>query len=271
MPEILKVKFANLTLNEAVNKSLEILAKGKKAYIATPNPELLLIANGNEKYRQILNRSAFNTPDGTGILWAAKFQESAKRRSKSIIILKWAASLLMTALRPKYKYGVIAERVTGVDLMNEICKASTKGKYKIFLLGAGENVVEKLKKKLETKNPGINISGIYRGTPDLADEKEIIRRINTSAADILFVAFGSPKQEVWISRNLKYLKSVKLAIGVGGSFDFISGNKKRAPLWMQKTGLEWLFRLIREPKRIKRIYNATIKFPILILKKALKD
>lgn len=272
MPEILKVKFAAITLEDAVKKAFEIVKNGEKKYISTPNPELLLIANKNPKYLQILNRSAFNTADGTGILWAANFiHRSRNYKGKLAKFAIWLISLAKTAIISKSKCKIIPERVTGVDLMSEICRQSgTKG-YKIFLLGAGENVAEKLKAKLEKENPEINISGTYRGTADHSEEKAIIEKIDKSEAEILFVAFGSPKQEIWISRNLKKLKSVKLAIGVGGAFDFLSGNRKRAPKLMQKMGLEWLFRLIKEPKRIKRIYNATVKFPILILEKALKD
>lgn len=272
MPEILKVKFAAVTLNEAVEKAFAIVANGEKKYITTPNPELLLIANKNPKYLQVLNRSAFNIADGTGILWASDFLHRSKNyKSKLAKSAIWLISLVKTALISKSKCKIIPERVTGVDLMSEICRQSGAKGYKIFLLGAGENVAEKLKAKLEKENPELNISGTYRGTAEHSEEKIIVEKINKSEADILFVAFGSPKQEIWISKNLNKLKSVKLAIGVGGSFDFLSGNKKRAPELMRKMGLEWLFRVIKEPKRIKRIYNATIKFPIQILRKTLKD
>ena len=103
-------------------------------------------------------------------------------------------------------------------------------------------------------------AGSYAGSPDKEDEEHIVEMINRGKPDILFVAYGSPAQELWIHRNLFKLDSVKVAIGVGGAFDFAAGMVKRAPKWVQKIGLEWLWRLIREPKRIKRIWNATYVF-----------
>lgn len=263
--KILKVRFDKTTLEEASNKAI-IWAKGKtKKQICTPNPEIILEAQKNPKYLKILNNSDLNVPDGIGIIWANKFLRN-KSKLKSFKVLKWFISLAAIPFSKNKEF----PRVTGVDLMQAICKKSSKEKLKIFLLGAGNGVAEKVKDKLEKKCKGIKITGTYSGSPAESEEKEIIKKIDKSNAEILFVAFGAPKQEIWIAKNIKKLKSVKVAMGVGGSFDFITGIRKRAQKWLQKTGLEWLYRVIQQPSRFKRIYNATIKFPIKILKNSLK-
>lgn len=236
--EILGVRFDKVTLEEAVKKALEFAKDKRQHYICTPNPEIVLEAQKNKKFLGILNRSSLNIPDGTGIIWAAKYLEKGQLK-----------------------------RVTGVDLMEKICE---KEKSPIFLLGGAEGVSEKVKQTLEKKYQEINIVGTYSGSPEENEEKSIIEKINNSEAEILFVAFGAPKQELWIAKNLPKLNSVKLCMGVGGSFDFIAQVRKRAPKWMQKIGLEWLYRLIRQPSRFKRIFNATVKFPVEILKNRLK-
>ncbi|MCK9186095.1 WecB/TagA/CpsF family glycosyltransferase [Candidatus Gracilibacteria bacterium] len=238
--EILGVRFNNVSLEEAADRAIKLAKGNSKTYITTPNPEILLEAIKNPKFFEVLNKSALNVPDGIGILWASKYLSKRK---------------------------VLKERVTGIDLMLEICKKSGAENLKIFLLGASETAGEKAKQHLQEKYPDIKIVGRLSKSPKEEDEKEITEEISRSGADILFVAYGAPKQELWIAKNLQKLSSVKLAIGVGGAFDFIAGTKKRAPKIFRKIGLEWLIRLIQEPKRIKRIWNATIKFPYEIIKR----
>lgn len=145
----------------------------------------------------------------------------------------------------------IKEPISGVDLIYTL-------RGKIFLFGGKEGVAEKVKQKLNAK-----VVGVENG---YQDSKRVIAKINSVGPDILLVGLGSPKQEKWIYKNLKKMPSVKLAIGVGGAFDFISGRVKRAPKFLQKVGLEWLWRLILQPWRIKRIYNGVVKFSWLVLK-----
>ncbi len=266
--KILKVRFDYITLKQALETVSQWSAGEEKYYITTPNPEILLQAQKNNKFLKVLNRSDLNIADGTGILWASKYLKIVeKNNNKTIKVIKWIFSLKTIFLFPRYIRTVLPERVTGSDLMLEICKSSNA---KIFLLGAREGIAEKAKENIEKIHKEAQIVGTFAGTPLPQDEKTIIEKINDSEADILFVAYGAPAQETWIYQNLKKLKTVKVAIGVGGAFDFIAGTKKRAPKWMQKTGLEWLYRLLQQPKRIKRIYNATIKFPFIILKESLK-
>ncbi len=261
--KILKVKFDSVTLSEATKKALDLGNDKKQHYIATPNPEILLEAAKNNKFKKILNKSSLNTPDGIGIIWAANFLHSIRNTNSFMIkLLKWLYSLITL---PFSKKSILKERVTGADLVLEICKSSVNTENKIFLLGAAKGIAKETAEILESKYPGMKIVGTYAGTPNPANEKEITQIINKARPNILFVAYGAPKQELWISRNLKNIPSVKLAAGIGGTFDFIAGKLKRAPKWMQKLGLEWLYRLFQQPSRIKRIFNASVVFPIKVL------
>ncbi|OGJ42336.1 hypothetical protein A3I58_04070 [Candidatus Peregrinibacteria bacterium RIFCSPLOWO2_02_FULL_39_10] len=265
--KILKVKFDNIKLDEATEIALNLAKSKEKHFIATPNPEMLLEARKNPKFLEVLNKSSLNVPDGIGILWAAKYLETTKNnKSKILKTVKWIFSLISVLLYPMYIKDILKERVSGIDLMEKICQKSTQENLKIFLLGAKEGIAEKTKEVLLKKYPDIQITGLYAGSPKESEERIIIDKINRSEAQILFVAYGAPFQELWIARNLKKLHNIKLAMGVGGSFDFIARTKKRAPKYLQKLGLEWIYRLIQQPSRLKRIYNAVIKFPIVVLK-----
>jgi len=268
--KILKVRFDKITMDEALAKAISFAKDKKQHYICTPNPEILLTAEKNPKYLEILNHSDLNIADGTGILWAAQFTKITEKSKKIGIFAKWLSSLSSILFYPKYIHTELSERVTGTDLMQKICEKSAKENLKIFLLGAAEGVAEKVKEILEKRYPGIKVKGTFAGSTSQKYEKIIIEKINKTDTQILFVAYGAPGQEIWISRNITKLKNIKLAIGIGGAFDYIAGVRKRAPKWLQKIGAEWLYRLIQQPSRIKRIFNATIKFPIKILKKRLK-
>ncbi|MBI4994034.1 WecB/TagA/CpsF family glycosyltransferase [Candidatus Peregrinibacteria bacterium] len=265
--KILDVQFDVCAKNEALARIIDVLenrAHESGKQIATPNPEMLLEAQKNKQFHDVLNKAWLSIPDGIGILWAFTFREITKNSSRFNRFLKMIFSLFSLAVYPKFCTKVFSERITGVDLMESICAVS-KG-TPIFLLGAKPGVAEKVKTFLETKYSGINIVGVFSGSPTENDFIAIQASIAETNPKILFVAYGSPNQELWINQHLHELKSVKIAMGVGGAFDFLAGTRKRAPKWMQKIGLEWLFRLIQEPSRIKRIYNATIKFPLKILR-----
>ena len=235
---ILNIPFDSVTLRQALETVLHRLINhtGKPFFIATPNPEMLLEAAKNPPFQKILQETDLNIPDGFGIILASKF--------------------LRTPL---------PERVTGTDLMQEIC-VHAPHRTKVFLLGAAPGVAEQVKVKLEATYSNIEIVGTMSGTPWREEEQSIISHINHLQPELLFVAFGAPKQELWLARNLHRLQTVKVAMGVGGAFDFIAGIRKRAPAWVQKLGLEWLYRVIKQPSRIKRIFNATVKFPLVFLR-----
>jgi N-acetylglucosaminyldiphosphoundecaprenol N-acetyl-beta-D-mannosaminyltransferase len=235
-PVVLGVPIDALTFQEALARFRMFLTDEKQHHIATPNPEMLIEAQRNPLFHRVLQETSLNLADGTGLLWASRL-----------------------------KGHPLPERVTGTDMMKALCME--KDLPPVFLLGAAFGIAEKVGEILRGQNPSLVIAGTWSGFPDEEQEGDIVHRINASGAHILFVAFGAPKQELWIHRNLTKLPSVHLAMGVGGAFDFIAGKQKRAPVWMQSLGLEWLYRLMKEPRRVKRIWNAVVVFPILVMKR----
>lgn len=232
---ILGVEIDDLSEAEIVDLAAENLRVGKKTFIATPNPEMLVAAQKNGEFARVLNSADIKIADGAG--------------------LKLGAKILKKELK---------NRVTGTDLMNTICVQAAASRWKIYLLGAGQRIARTAAENLKKSNPKLIICGAESGGEfDEWDNRVIIEHINAVAPDLLFVALGHSKQEKWIFENLEKLPSVKLAMGVGGAFDFFAGRAKRAPHWMRGVGLEWLWRLIKEPKRYKRIWNAVVVFPWL--------
>ncbi len=271
---ILGVNFDIITSIEAVSRVDNWLSTysgffnfRKQYLIVTPNPEIVLEANKNSEYMEVLNNADMSIPDGMGILWASKFKKITEaENNKWKRLSKFFISLGFTALSKKYATTEIPERVTGVDLMEKICAMAGERGHSIFLLGAAEGVAEKTAVKLIQKYPNLKIVGTFAGTPSEEDETDIVELINSTKPEIIFVAYGAPKQELWLSRNLRKLETVRVGMGVGGSFDFIAGVQKRAPVKLRKAGLEWLYRLYKQPSRVKRIWNAVVTFPIKIFK-----
>ncbi len=233
---LLGIPIDPVTDDAAVMKILNFLESNRQHQVATPNSEMLVEAVRNREFRRILQGSSLNIPDGAGLLWMARLTRQT-----------------------------IPRRVTGVDTMRELCRVLTP-EQPIFLLGARSGVAEKTAMALKERNARLKIAGTYAGSPREGDAREILARINASNPAILFVAFGSPAQELWIKRYLPSLTGVRVAMGVGGAFDFIAGVQKRAPRFVQKLGLEWAWRLAREPRRIGRIWNAVLVFPSLVLR-----
>jgi N-acetylglucosaminyldiphosphoundecaprenol N-acetyl-beta-D-mannosaminyltransferase len=155
----------------------------------------------------------------------------------------------------------LRERVPGSDTVELIASIAARDGLRMFLLGAAPGVAGEAARRLGERHPGLVIAGTHAGSPAPSDEAEIGALINGARADILLVAYGAPKQELWIERNLAKLP-VRLAMSVGGTFDFLAGVKARAPRWMQRAGLEWLFRLAQEPSRWRRML-ALPKFAFL--------
>lgn len=267
--KVLNVQFDACTKDEAIARIFEYISsrshEGAK-HIVTPNPEMLLMAQHNKKFHDILNNAWLSIPDGIGILWASTFQHGTQRSSGIMRLLKAATSLLSIVVCPRYIKKVFPERITGVDLMQSICAESRKYGLKIFLLGAAPGIAEKTKEALEIQFRGVKVVGTMSGSPASDDFVAIHARIAETQPDIVFVAFGAPAQELWIAEYMREFKSVKIIMGVGGAFDFITGKRKRAPRWMQRAGTEWAWRLIQEPSRTKRIWNAVVRFPWNVIK-----
>lgn len=195
--------------------------------IIAVNPEKLMAARKNELLKKLINSSTFQIPDGVGILIASKMAG-----------------------------GNIRHRVTGVDMMKKLLEMAADTGKKVFLYGAKPAVVEQAATNIKVMYPAINIVGIQDGYEQ--NEEVVVQKINDAGADLVFVALGSPKQELWIERNMERLHA-KVFQGVGGSFDVFSGTVKRAPYIFRKTGFEWLYRLLSNPKRIGR-QTALIEF-----------
>ena len=241
---ILGVNVDFLSMAETITKIKDFLKQDRGQHIITFNPEMAVRAQKDKEFKEIINKAALVLPDGIGLVWAGRL--SKRKNEKKIIKL---------------------QRITGVDLVYKMAEV-LKEKGRFFLFGSEEEVAHKTGKKLTALYPEIKISGTASGYN--YTDKDIIKKINKTKANILFVTLGSPKQEKWIAKNLSEMPFVKIAIGVGGAFDFISNKTKRAPLWVRTYGLEWFWRLLRQPWRLKRIYAAIIIFPYLIIKDKLR-
>jgi N-acetylglucosaminyldiphosphoundecaprenol N-acetyl-beta-D-mannosaminyltransferase len=161
----------------------------------------------------------------------------------------------------------LSERIGGVDLIEHFVVAAPRG-TRLFLLGAGPGVAEQAAAVLGNRNPGLILAGTYAGSPRPEHQDEIVKKINAARPHVLLVAFGAPTQELWIARNRDHLLA-PLCIGVGGAFDYISGRTPRAPLIVQRAGLEWLYRLARQPWRWRRML-ALPRFAALVLVECLR-
>ena len=196
---------------------------GRARQVCTVNPEFIMIAQGDAIFRQLLQRAALCLPDGVGLLWACR------------------------------RLGLpLPERVTGSDGLPMLARAAAERGWRLYLLGAAPGVAQRAAEVLQARHPALQIAGVYAGSPAAAEEDAIVARVNASGADLLFVAYGAPQQDKWIARNLPRLQ-VTMAMGVGGSLDFIAGVTPRAPLWLRQRGLEWLYRLLRQPWRWRRM------------------
>src|SRR3989339_1383658 len=232
---LLGVKVDEVTKEQALQKAASFLNSNGQYKIFTPNPEMVVKAQKDEYFKQVLNSGDLNLCDGMGLQ-------------------------IFTGIK----------RITGVDFMLEVCRLAAEQGKGVYLLGSGnDDVVRGACQELSKKFSSLKISGYNKGpeiTEGLAKQLDdgMLEQINNSGAEVLFVAFGMGKQEKWIYENLSKMPGIKVAMGVGGSFDFISGKIRRAPLFLRKLGLEWVYRLIQEPQRIRRIFNATAKFVWLI-------
>lgn len=228
----IKLGRENQKYNET--KSENSQNKNVAHHIITLNAEILYNAQFDTKLMEVIRKADLVTPDGSGTVWGIK-----QLTGKSV------------------------DRVTGIDLMQEICRQSKANDWNVFLFGGKPGVADEASRNLE-ENYGTNVSGMLNGYFKPEDEESIIERINDSDTDILFVALGAPKQEFWVDKYRDRLQ-VPVVIGVGGSFDVISGHVERAPKLFQRLGVEWLWRLIKEPWRWKRML-ALPKFMLLVKK-----
>ncbi len=222
---ILGVRVDDVTLDEALSWARRAIQDGTPRQIATVNVEFVMAARRNAAFARVLAESALSVPDSVGIMWAAR--------------------ALGCPLR---------ERIPGVDLAQGLAALAAERGHPLYLLGAVPGVAEQAAASLREAHPALRIAGSYAGSPAEAEEAEIVTRIRQAAPDILLVAYGAPQQELWIARNMDRL-GVPVLMGVGGTLDYIAGIVKRAPAAWRKLGLEWLYRLYRQPWRWRRMLS----------------
>lgn len=220
-----------MTNLETLDSIVQSIENNKKKFIVTANAEILAYAHKNKHYHSILQKADTVTADGIGVVKGAK-------------------------LLGQY----IPERVTGVDLFLKLLEIANKQKLSIYLLGATEPVLNKTVETINRDYPNIHVTGSSNGFFDNKKETAIVEEIQTKQPDLVFVAMGAPLQEQWIAKHLQHF-SKGIFIGVGGSFDILSGKAKRAPLLWQKIHLEWFYRFLKNPSRWRR----TIRLPVFVL------
>lgn len=224
-PSVLGCRLDPLTMSATLDRVGDLIDKadpGKYAHIITLNAEIAYQAYYDPALLELINRAELVTADGIGIVWGAR------------------------------RLGIkVPERVTGIDLMEQLCQRAAQRGWRIYLLGAAPGVAEAAAQKLQARYAGLTVAGFHHGYFNDNEEQEIVADIIRTAPQILFVGLGAPRQEWWIDQYKNQLK-VPVCIGVGGSLDVISGLKQRAPGWIIKLNLEWLYRLIAEPSRFKR-------------------
>lgn len=214
-----------VSFDEASLRIDEFVRSGMPRQVVTANLDFLRLCSRDRSFQDIVNTSDMVVPDGMPLVWASRKLSDP-----------------------------LPERVAGVDLVSECARLSAAHGYRLFLLGAAPGVADAAASVLRARYPGVNVVGTYSPeslTP--AADRETVEIVKAARPDILLVAFGAPKQEKWISRNMHALQ-VPVLMGVGGSFDMLSGRVQRAPRWMQRTGLEWFHRFTAEPGRLWKRY-----------------
>lgn len=232
---ILGVPFINITPDEAVNKVVSYLNRKEKSIIFTPNPEMVMEARKDREFMKVLNSSTINVPDGIGIVYASKFMPIK-----------------------------IEHRVAGYDLMLGVFDRMKDMGKTAYFFGGAPGIADRAKYAIEERFPGLKIVGTANGYFDREREKEIIAEINELKPDLLLVGIGFPKQEKWIYYHIDDL-NIKVAVGVGGSFDGWCGHVPRAPKFFINHNLEWFYRLLKQPSRIKRMMQLPL-FMLVVIK-----
>lgn len=235
--DVLGVLYDNVTMDEALARGRELLHGERAAYCVTPNAEMAYEALHDEAFRAILNEASLVLPDGAGVVLGAK--------------------ILKTPLKQK---------VAGIDFAQNLLGILEEEGSRLFLLGSKPGIAETAAEKMRQKHPSLIICGTADGY--FRDDADAVRAINDARADVVFVCLGAPKQERFMHDHCGEL-NVRLMIGLGGTLDGIAGTVKRAPKWMIRLQLEWLYRLIKEPRRFGRMLRLP-KFVFAALKKRWK-
>jgi len=231
---ILGIPVHDVTYDETLEWMGRWIAAGGAHQIATVNPEFVMAARRDVAFRQVLEQAALCVADGVGITLAARYLGQPLR-----------------------------ERVAGVDLVERLAARAAVEGWRLFLLGAAPGVAQRAADLLCARHPGLVVCGTHAGSPAVEEEDEIVERVRAARADILLVAYGAPRQDLWLARNLAR-SGAAVGIGVGGVFDYLTGVARRAPSWVRRLGFEWLHRLIHQPWRWRR-QLALPHFALLVL------
>ena len=243
----------SVTKAEAIDRIDGFIKSGRSHYVVTPYSELIVFADQDKNYQDVLNHADLSLPDGIGILWAAKYLSLPPTTYNLLTTL---ASIIFF---PSYIRTVIKEQISGSRFIFDIAKLASDKNYSISLVGGADNVAQLSANKLKQLYPVLNIK-LALSSQDF--NEQLVQQIAQYNSDILLIAYSPPKQETWIANNLNNLNS-RVVIGLGGTFDYLAGKRPSAPRFLAQIGLEWLWRLITQPWRIKRIWNAV---PVFIWK-----
>lgn len=265
---VLSVEIAEVTRAEFRSEVVSLLSGQRSEVVAKVNAEFLLRSLADKDFHTYLSSTSLNIADGIGVLWAARYLtlKTATIRGLRQLQAIWQAaySLATLVLFPRFCRDPIPERIPGVDALFAMLEAAEQTNSSVYFLGATSEVNLKARQKLQARMPGLKIAGGHDGYTD--EWAPVLLEIEESGASMLIVALGCPKQERWIREHLQGLSHVRVAVGEGGSLDFVAGDFRRAPGWLQALGLEWFWRLFMNrnktgtTSRAHRIWNAVPVF-----------
>jgi N-acetylglucosaminyldiphosphoundecaprenol N-acetyl-beta-D-mannosaminyltransferase len=263
--EVLGVRFHPLTRRQAAETVVRLARANEKSYVVKPYSEFMPPAHRDEQLSAILNGAALCLPDGVGILWAAHYLSRSGGGLRAAMQLP--LSLASLIFRPAALRKPLPQAMRGVDFTWEMLEALERGGLSVYLLGGTPEESAGARKRIAERLPGLRIAGARPGYLRKGDDA--VAGVNAAKPDVLLVAMGFPRQERWIAENLPRL-DVKVAVAEGGSLSFISGAIGRAPRWMRRSGLEWLYRLLRQPSRLRRQLALPV-FVWLVLRQRLRS
>lgn len=266
--DVLGVRFHALTRAEAARAIAHLASSAQRAYVVKPYSEFMPRAARDPRLRTVLNNSWLCLADGVGILWAAHYLSLKGGALRALLQLPLSLASLL--LNPKVVRDPLPQNMAGVDLAWEMLARLDDARASVYLLGGTEEENRRARERIAQRLPELRIAGSRHGHFDLrGDENQrVVAAVNAASPDALLVAMGFPRQERWIADNLPGL-NVRVAVAEGGTLSFISGATRRAPRWMRRSGLEWLFRLLRQPWRLRR-QMALPAFVWLVLRERLR-
>lgn len=221
--QLFGIQLSRRTMDETVALLMQAIQQRRTTHVITANPIMLMTGFEDLSFYSMLQQADLVVPDGDGIVWAAAHLKKP-----------------------------VAERVAGYDLVQRLFHVGSSRAWRVYLLGSTREVIETAAERVKSKYPGLQIVGTHHGYFQSSEDQRILQEIKESAADLLLVGRSTYTQDPWIAQY-KHMLNVPVMIGVGGSFDVMAGKLKRAPIWMQRYKLEWLYRLIQEPKRFRRM------------------